>query len=58
MAASIVLGALIFGYAAWTLVRFVKKSKKGACAACEMNKHCTAGCSVSPSGPQLPRSRG
>ncbi|ANS74295.1 hydrolase [Paenibacillus yonginensis] len=45
MAASLVLGLLIFGYAAWTLVSFIRKSRKGKCAACSMNKNCGASAS-------------
>jgi hypothetical protein len=44
MIVNIVLGCLIFGYAGWTLVRFVTKSKKGKCATCSMNKSCTISC--------------
>ncbi|APR60116.1 FeoB-associated Cys-rich membrane protein [Staphylococcus condimenti] len=31
---------LIFGYAAYTLIRFFKKSKQGKCAACDINQGC------------------
>ncbi|MCD8915898.1 FeoB-associated Cys-rich membrane protein [Staphylococcus sp. IVB6181] len=31
---------LILGYAAFTIIRFFKKSKQGKCAACEINKGC------------------
>lgn len=37
--------AVIFGYSAWTLIRFFNKSKKGACASCSQNKSCKAACS-------------
>lgn len=37
---NIVIGALIFGYAAWTIYRFVKKSKQGKCAACALKEGC------------------
>ncbi|HET6873105.1 MAG TPA: FeoB-associated Cys-rich membrane protein [Sporolactobacillaceae bacterium] len=40
MIVSFVLGILIFGYAAWTLVRFIQKSKKGKCATCSLSKSC------------------
>ncbi|OPA76815.1 hypothetical protein BVG16_16785 [Paenibacillus selenitireducens] len=33
--------AVIFGYAAWTLYRFFTKSKKGACSSCSQNKSCS-----------------
>ncbi|AWB43930.1 FeoB-associated Cys-rich membrane protein [Paenibacillus sp. CAA11] len=42
----IILGALLFSYAGWTLYRFVKKSRKGACASCSQNKSCSAACSA------------
>ncbi|TLS36930.1 FeoB-associated Cys-rich membrane protein [Pseudalkalibacillus caeni] len=44
MLVNILIGVLIFGYAGWTLFRFVKKSRKGKCAACELNKSCTTAC--------------
>ncbi|AAS43865.1 hypothetical protein BCE_4964 [Bacillus cereus ATCC 10987] len=40
MMVNIIIGAIIFGYAAYTLVHFVKRSKKGKCAACSLNKSC------------------
>ena len=40
MIVNIVIGAVIFGYAGYTLFNFVKRSKKGKCAACSMNKSC------------------
>ncbi|TCP28941.1 radical SAM protein with 4Fe4S-binding SPASM domain [Scopulibacillus darangshiensis] len=46
---SIIIGVIIFGYAIWTLIRFIKKSKQGQCAGCSLNKTCQSGCStVSP----------
>ncbi|MDR0268825.1 FeoB-associated Cys-rich membrane protein [Paenibacillus sp.] len=42
----ILIVGLIFAYAAWTLFRHVKKSKKGACASCALNKSCKAACSI------------
>jgi len=39
---NIVLGAVIFGYAGYSLTKFIKKSKKGKCAACSLNKSCQA----------------
>lgn len=48
MIASIVIGVAIFGYAAWALIRFINRSKQGKCAACELNKSCSGGCSVPP----------
>ncbi len=38
---NIFLGILIFGYAGWMLLRFVQKSKKGACASCPTNSSCS-----------------
>ncbi len=46
MIANIVIGAAIFGYAGWALVKHINKSKKGKCAACELNKVCSGGCST------------
>ncbi|MBO1582372.1 FeoB-associated Cys-rich membrane protein [Bacillus sp. XF8] len=40
MMVNIVIGAIIFGYAGYTLFNFVKRSKKGKCAACSLNKSC------------------
>ncbi|MBC1522061.1 FeoB-associated Cys-rich membrane protein [Listeria aquatica] len=37
---NILLGACIFGYTAYALIRFVKRSKKGKCAACELEETC------------------
>lgn len=37
---SVLLGAFIFGYAGWMLFRFVKRSKKGACASCPVQTSC------------------
>ncbi|HEY2420349.1 MAG TPA: FeoB-associated Cys-rich membrane protein [Neobacillus sp.] len=48
MIASIVIGAAIFGYAGWALVRFINKSKKGKCAACELRKSCSSQCGLPP----------
>lgn len=45
MVASIVIGAAIFGYAGWTLARFIKRSgKEGKCATCELRKSCSKPC--------------
>ncbi|WP_196220239.1 FeoB-associated Cys-rich membrane protein [Terrilactibacillus tamarindi] len=37
---SYIFGILIFGYAAWTISRFIKKSKQGRCATCALQKAC------------------
>nr|WP_136606795.1 FeoB-associated Cys-rich membrane protein [Paenibacillus dokdonensis] len=42
----ILIIGVIFAYAAWTLFRYVKKSKKGACASCSLNKSCQSACSI------------
>lgn len=39
------LALLIFGYAGWTLYRYVKKSRQGRCASCEIQKACQTKCS-------------
>ena len=44
MLANIVIGAVIFGYAGWTIFRHVKKSKAGKCAACSLKKDCQTKC--------------
>ncbi|MGF9963697.1 FeoB-associated Cys-rich membrane protein [Bacillus rhizoplanae] len=40
MIVNILIGAVVFGYAGYTLINFVKRSKKGKCAACSLNKSC------------------
>ncbi|MCL6585303.1 MAG: FeoB-associated Cys-rich membrane protein [Anoxybacillus sp.] len=42
MVANIIIGGAIFAYAGWTLVRHVKKSAKGKCAACSTADACSA----------------
>lgn len=37
---SILLGILIFGYAGWMLIRFIKASRKGKCATCAIKEAC------------------
>lgn len=37
---SILLGILIFGYAAWMLVKQIQTSRKGKCAACAIKNAC------------------
>jgi hypothetical protein len=44
MIASIVIGAAIFGYAAYALTKFINKSKEGKCAACSTNESCSSQC--------------
>ncbi|MDQ0178076.1 FeoB-associated Cys-rich membrane protein [Bacillus chungangensis] len=45
MIASIIIGTAIFSYATWALVKFINKSKKGKCSACELQKSCSGKCS-------------
>lgn len=40
MFVNLLIGALIFGYAGWTLYRLVKKSRQGKCAACSKKSKC------------------
>jgi hypothetical protein len=44
MIANIVIGAVIFGYAAYALVRYINKSKKGKCAACSDHELNSSSC--------------
>ncbi|WCK55710.1 FeoB-associated Cys-rich membrane protein [Aneurinibacillus sp. Ricciae_BoGa-3] len=46
MVFNILIGILIFGYAGWTLFRFVNKSKEGKCAGCSIKNSCQSGCST------------
>ncbi|MEB3101695.1 FeoB-associated Cys-rich membrane protein [Paenibacillaceae bacterium T2] len=45
------MALLIFGYAGWTLYRFVKKSRQGQCATCSIQKTCQTKCSGTACGP-------
>jgi len=36
----ILIISVIVGYAAWTLFRFFRKSRQGACASCAQRKSC------------------
>ncbi|WP_342663657.1 FeoB-associated Cys-rich membrane protein [Paenibacillus taiwanensis] len=42
----IILLVAIFGYAAWAVLKHVKKSKQGACASCSVSHSCTSKCGV------------
>ncbi|WP_404331107.1 FeoB-associated Cys-rich membrane protein [Mesobacillus maritimus] len=42
MIVNLIIGAAIFGYAAWALYRFIEKSKKGKCAACSIEPVCNS----------------
>jgi len=44
MIVNIVIGAVIFGYAGWALIRHLKKSKEGECGSCSSKSTCS-GCS-------------
>ncbi|WP_428909403.1 FeoB-associated Cys-rich membrane protein [Niallia sp. Krafla_26] len=44
MVANIIIGTAIFGYAGWTLLRHIKKSKQGKCAGCSKNDSCSSRC--------------
>lgn len=44
MIANILIGAAIFGYAGWALIRHLKKSKEGECGSCNSRSSCS-GCS-------------
>ncbi|WML38620.1 FeoB-associated Cys-rich membrane protein [Neobacillus sp. OS1-2] len=46
MIASVVIGVAIFGYAAYALVKFINKSKKGKCAACDLKNSCSSQCGL------------
>ncbi|MBS4173376.1 FeoB-associated Cys-rich membrane protein [Bacillus sp. FJAT-49736] len=46
MLASIIIGVAIFGYAAYTLYKFVRKSKQGACAHCSLKNNCQSACNT------------
>ncbi|WP_081415205.1 FeoB-associated Cys-rich membrane protein [Ectobacillus panaciterrae] len=41
---NITIGTLIFVYAGYSLTKFIKKSKKGKCAACSLNTSCASSC--------------
>ncbi|WP_186578914.1 FeoB-associated Cys-rich membrane protein [Aquibacillus kalidii] len=49
MLVNLLIGISIFGYAAWTLFSFIKRSKRGKCATCELNKSCQVPCDKSES---------
>ncbi|MEK5321640.1 FeoB-associated Cys-rich membrane protein [Paenibacillus sp. FSL L8-0644] len=43
---NIIILLAILGYSAWVLVRFLRKSRQGACAGCSSSKSCP-GCATS-----------
>ncbi|WP_102271946.1 FeoB-associated Cys-rich membrane protein [Cytobacillus massiliigabonensis] len=44
MFVNIIIGGLIFGYASWSLIKFIKKSKQGKCAGCSVKNSCSSSC--------------
>ena len=48
MIVNILVGAAIFGYAGWALVRFINRSKKGECGTCDMKDSCSSKCGIPP----------
>ncbi|WP_248733934.1 DUF1068 domain-containing protein [Neobacillus rhizosphaerae] len=48
MIASVLIGVAIFGYAIWHFVKFINKSKKGKCAACDLKNSCSSECAIPP----------
>ncbi len=46
MMVNIIIGGLIFGYAGFALIKFLKKSKQGKCAACSIKDSCNTTCST------------
>nr|WP_207952148.1 FeoB-associated Cys-rich membrane protein [Paenibacillus turpanensis] len=47
---NVLIGALIFGYSGWSLVRFIRRSRKGGCAGCVQEQSCPASCSTVAAG--------
>ncbi|EHS55759.1 FeoB-associated Cys-rich membrane protein [Paenibacillus kribbensis] len=43
---NVIILLAILGYSAWVLVRFVRKSRQGACSGCSSSKSCP-GCDAS-----------
>lgn len=46
MIVNIIIGGIIFGYAGFALLKFLKKSKQGKCAACSIKDSCNSTCST------------
>jgi hypothetical protein len=44
MLGNIIIGSVIFGYASFALVRFVRKAKDGKCAGCDLKSQCQSSC--------------
>lgn len=47
MLVSILIGAAIFGYALWTILQYIRKSKEGQCAGCSRETEGCGGCAQS-----------
>ncbi|MNI91595.1 Virus attachment protein p12 family protein [compost metagenome] len=47
--ANVLITAVIIGYAVWMVVRHIKRSKEGKCAACSAKKGCESASCVPPS---------
>ncbi|MGW8959922.1 FeoB-associated Cys-rich membrane protein [Paenibacillus sp. NPDC055715] len=43
---NIIILLVILGYSTWVFVRFLRKSRQGACAGCSSSKSCP-GCAIS-----------
>ncbi|MEC0183885.1 FeoB-associated Cys-rich membrane protein [Paenibacillus peoriae] len=43
---NVIILLVILGYSAWVLVRFLRKSRQGACSGCSSSKSCS-GCAAS-----------
>lgn len=48
MMVDVLIVTIVFGYAGYAIYRGLKKSKKGACASCSMQKSCTIACANTP----------
>jgi hypothetical protein len=44
MLVNILIGGVIFGYAGFSLVRFLRKAKEGKCAGCDIKSSCQSSC--------------
>ncbi|MGA9467412.1 MAG: FeoB-associated Cys-rich membrane protein [Exiguobacterium marinum] len=40
----LLIGSVVFGYAAFSLYRYTQKAKGGKCATCEIERTCTTAC--------------
>lgn len=49
--ANVLVAAAIGGYAVWMVVRHVRRSKEGKCAACAVKKSCESASCLPPSPP-------